>query len=155
MNLDDDYPDDVPVEIPSVEIGVEDHFYNSSYKPIGAKALNEAIAAMKKAVRKEAQDAAIAAQIAFEKVKAEEKEVEKRLQENAAIATYKWMKVFAALADRGMDQSKIMESINKMQENGHSAEMCLEMIEKTEVKKTKPPKEEKLPPRPEAFGSWA
>ncbi|UIS24667.1 hypothetical protein S21ZY_105 [Pseudomonas phage ZY21] len=86
----------------------------------------------------------------------DEADAMKAAQSAAAAEAYSWMKVFAALSDRGMEPNKIMDSIKAMQDNGHSAEMCLEMIEKTEVKAPVRPKAEpKPPPRPESFGSWA
>lgn len=82
----------------------------------------------------------------------------KEAQQAAAQDAYQWMKVFSALSDRGMEPNKIMDAIKAMQDMGHSAETCLEMIEKTEGKKPpvqpKPP-EPAPPPRPEAFGTWA
>lgn len=79
----------------------------------------------------------------------------KEAQSAAAADAYSWMKVFSALSDRGMDPNKIMDAIKAMQDSGHTAEMCLEMIEKTEVKPKKPKPPKKEPPRPESFGSWA
>lgn len=106
-----------------------------------------------KAMKSEAEKkAAVKAEVA--RIQAEADAI-KEAQSAAAAEAYTWMKVFSALSDRGMDANKVMDAIKKMQDNGHSAEMCLEMIEKTEAKPKAPAKPKKEPPRPESFGSWA
>lgn len=107
---------------------------------------------------KAAQEKAAADMVRLEKVRIErEATAIKQAQEAAAAEAYTWMKVFQALTDRGLDANKAMDAIKKMQDAGHTAEMCLEMIEKTEVKfpPVQPKEPEPKPPRPESFGSWA
>uniref|UniRef100_A0AAU6W1X0 Uncharacterized protein n=1 Tax=Pseudomonas phage Nican01 TaxID=3138540 RepID=A0AAU6W1X0_9CAUD len=108
--------------------------------------------------KKAAEEKAAADMVRLEKVRIErEAAMIKADQEAAAQDAYQWMMVFSALEKRGMEPNAIMEAIRKMQEAGHTGAVCLEMIEKTEVKppvQRKPP-EPKPPPRPEAFGTWA
>lgn len=111
----------------------------------------EALAIAKKQA---AEEKAAADMVKLEKIRIEREANEiKKVQETAAAEAYSWMKVFSALTERGMEPNKIMDAIKSMQDMGHSAERCLEMIAKTEKPKAKKPKKE--PPRPESFGSWA
>ncbi|ATW58041.1 hypothetical protein CNR34_00108 [Pseudomonas phage nickie] len=106
--------------------------------------------------KKAAEIKAAADMVKLEKIRIErEAAAIKEAQEAAAAEAYTWMKVFSALDDRGLEADKIMTAIKQMQEQGHTAEMCLEMIEKTAIKPKAPPAPKKEPPRPAAFGTWA
>lgn len=104
--------------------------------------------------RKAAEIKAAADMVKLEKIRIDrEAAAIKAAQEDAAAEAYTWMKVFTALTDRGMEANKIMDAIKAMQEQGHTAAMCLEMIEKTSIKPKAEPKKES--PRPAAYGTWA
>ena len=106
---------------------------------------------------KAAEEKARADMAKLEKIRIEREAAQiKADQEAAAQDAYQWMMVFSALEKRGMEPNAIMEAIRRMQEAGHPGAVCLEMIEKTEVKppvQRKPPKPK--PPRPAAYGTWA
>lgn len=76
-------------------------------------------------------------------------------QQSAAQEAFIWMQVFNALEKRGMEPNECMNAIKSFQDMGHTAELCLELIERTAVKPKAPAEPKKEAPRPAAYGTWA